>query len=944
MQVKILNKNLTTENDYSTAKTFAIDEGSVLRMCKNETLDSGTIIINNLTLPLEIEPLDRVYLTDESSRFSFLPRYMLVDDFIETIVCLNPLIYRYDIKLMSETKLLETIVCPSLKITKLFNQTPRTIYDYLKRYNNMFGGQIRVVDPTESISYVFTNKFVFSTRLIEKFQNIECPEMQWNEPTLREVFNDLMMVKDCIPVLQNGVIDYLDLSEVKNDISTNPRINYITRSQSSTDYISKLRINLRNALQTNKDGIINSSFTENISFNSEDYYQTTDNVIIKTQHPIYKLKHLYFCWVGADIGTSQSASTIAFTTYKYDLCNVDGTFTQNSTNEKISYVSEQQEYQAKKIAYKQEDLPSAANYIERAGYQNTTFYYTRGSNEIKGFTNLTKVGWTGILPDTTALQYLITSIAYYWENDNITGSYDCPIASGSGRIPQTTPFFQVEYESIGNCLVEVSKGLKPSNDRVVTDNQTNSYIDSYSQGFLEYQKANRLGNLELRINARLIGSDYSTYNIEVGDYYKDSVIYQCEYQLYKGHVEINALATKDYVLRNYFTGVKAKIRSWKILDGNEALIRHELNQAYLEFSYKVKTEEIKGKWLNTITYFCSPLLASNTIAPIKHCAVRTTTDNGDHYPSSTNQRYEVGLIVREIGNSITFTFGFEDNYQVGYGYLLDTTHINVYTGGTKQQEYIYLDRSTFTVGVPSNPYRYVDDNGEMVDLVYDLYTQDAITTQETGLTADYSKQLIVDTYSKPLIGTTYQQITNNVKLSLNSGIIDKDNAEVLMLTTQIEFCSDTNDIVFTRKFLDRQECIRNKAINSLAVHLGYKSHFDFRNIENSSKTIASFPSITKVERDNAYGETARITILVELPQQPSDIVQARAMAKGLLKNNVIYLLDGNDIVMGIVNKNVNAVLENGTYYATSIIYLNYLRIRDYNVYVSQSNQQIARKI
>ena len=49
MQVKILNKNLATENDYSTAKTFAIDEGSVLRMCKNETLDSGTIIINNLT-------------------------------------------------------------------------------------------------------------------------------------------------------------------------------------------------------------------------------------------------------------------------------------------------------------------------------------------------------------------------------------------------------------------------------------------------------------------------------------------------------------------------------------------------------------------------------------------------------------------------------------------------------------------------------------------------------------------------------------------------------------------------------------------------------------------------------------------------------------------------------------------------------------------------------
>ena len=43
----------------------------------------------------------------------------------------------------------------------------------------------------------------------------ECPEMQWNAPTLREVLTDLMMVKDCIPVVKNNVIDFIDLTEKK---------------------------------------------------------------------------------------------------------------------------------------------------------------------------------------------------------------------------------------------------------------------------------------------------------------------------------------------------------------------------------------------------------------------------------------------------------------------------------------------------------------------------------------------------------------------------------------------------------------------------------------------------------------------------------------------------------------------------------------------------------
>ena len=59
--------------------------------------------------------------------------------------------------------------------------------------------------------------------------------------------------------------------------------------------------------------------------------------------------------------------------------------------------------------------------------------------------------------------------------------------------------FKVEYETLEGCLFRASKNGNVEHQRVVIDNQTNSYVDSSLQGFMEYQKANRLGMSKFKL-------------------------------------------------------------------------------------------------------------------------------------------------------------------------------------------------------------------------------------------------------------------------------------------------------------------------------------------------------------------------------------------------------------------------------------------------------------
>ena len=99
-------------------KTFEVAEGAVVTRNKNETLDNAVIKILNLSeeYRINVQPLDLCSLIDDDNRFGET-FYMCIDDISETMECVNPRIYSYEIHLVSETKLLEGIILPNISIT-----------------------------------------------------------------------------------------------------------------------------------------------------------------------------------------------------------------------------------------------------------------------------------------------------------------------------------------------------------------------------------------------------------------------------------------------------------------------------------------------------------------------------------------------------------------------------------------------------------------------------------------------------------------------------------------------------------------------------------------------------------------------------------------------------------------------------------------------------------
>lgn len=1100
MKIKILNKNLNHPNanliDYSDVKEYEVDEGAVFTECYNETLDTGTIIISNLEEKLEIEPYDIVAIYRVGTT---LWKYMCVDTYTETMLSVNPKIYKYEISLFSETKQLEGTILPNLKITSLMDGTSRSVYDYINQYMDEYCPKIRakgwnefnpispfsvnsqtleysnniaklVVDITSASGLFYStniqvrasvlvrktvissfttvtdndceivsntrdgaswnivfkvnlgtyasrpfsaslsnykiyrwsetgvNKFKLSNKLYTKF-SMSCPEMQWNTPTLREVLNDLMMVADCIPVLKNSVLDYLDLTEIKSDVSNDTHINYVTKSKSSEDYVSELQVKLENVTNSikNVDNFATKVEYYNFDIATDEVLITTNNILVRTKYPIYNLKSL----------------RIMFPAYYETTVAVVGGDEKNrkwierelmfiKSSDGLCLVSEYQEWTTKKVTFSN-ILPDDLYLFPK--YQNSSLYYTRGSNEIKGFSQSGKF----LLWNIYLLNDLLTAILKD-EQFAIPNTVEVP-----GYL---TVLFRVEYETLEGCLFRASKNELPDNERVIIDNQTNSYVDSYNQGFLEYQKANRLGNEQLQINARYSISDVF---MKIGDKFEDSVIYQCQYQYFKDHVEVNAIATKDYVLRDYFTGVKSKIRSWKIADGSEALLRYDLIKYYCEFSY-INHTELYG--LNSLSqndvalYLVSPFSEYNTPSPLNYVFINAKDKNNNIYPTTysyqgiqeniyINRYYILDLVTRIVGNSLVFSIRLDDNYWVGKSIKMVDDREN-----NNDEVYVHLNEikvglngnMTVTVpaqagiwsvgGYPTVERRYTDNNGENIggtiiftdkmkmiptmkkivvnpsDPLNPYYADNYIEDIRPGKiwystnldnVSNETKDFLNYIYQRPIVyenafkyeGVDSQYSYNYEQISVDFNF-KKDSQEITGISTQFEFCTDTNNICFSKEWLSRQ-----KAINALSNNVSnYKGLF-YNSSEYNFRRPNDLPTNGYVEEDSITihpysSNNINVGIYVIYKSAglaTSSQTVAENEAKTLKTGKTLYICDTSNsstkvlfALNDIPDGNCFGYQLDGQWYPAYLIHMNVLKSRNKNIYDNENHYLIVDKI
>lgn len=804
----IKGKNLLQNG---THEHYPIAEGAVFIENKNETLDSGTIIIPQLDHKIDIEPYDVMVITNDNLGITgavyINTKRMCVDSYTCTQVCLNPAIYKYEIKLFSETKLLEGIVLPSLKITRLVGHE-RKVYDYIEEYVRQYE---RKTDssPTQG-AYGSTIDLTDSS--LNRFRNIQCPEMQWNNPTLREVLNDLMMVDDCIPVLSNGVLKAMDLSETGSEITDTQKagINYITETQSSDDYVSEIKMHMVNAMNSS---VASSNVYENMPDdstkvieeiglrNSENYILNTDSVRLETSYPIWKL-----LFVKCILNFS---ATCKYGHYGEDwageetFTNVDFSFNllDYSANK---YIFEYGEWSTKPIYY-----GGFTGLIPRQmnnRYQNTTLYYKRGSKNILNFN--AKYEWQPLFVErqNSVLEIMLWAANFMDSVRNKCKELHPEYEVFSANIPVVSddPLnydptirganwkglrFKVAYQSLDDAVFRVSKSPMPTNQRVIVDNQTNSYVDAYKQGMLEYLKAKRLGNKVSLVNARY--SLDETAIPALAQKINDKIIFRKEISVYTKHINVNYYAIENYVLKDYFTGIKSKIRSWKILDGDEALTRAELIKLYINSNIPVVNNE--NYVINT------RLTAEQIMQRCKYCVIRFITgydsnNNPIWTPSSAeylNTSYDVNGIMVEftkhkVGNSFIFTVKMPDNAFAGR-YLTSMLDAD---GGPKQK-----------------PIQYTNDDGEIYGgeiLFYSEYMPNKYPyNPQQGDTSIH----IENTSIKPLVkcGLTTDDDTEPVnfygpviqfKVPFK---IHKDNGEIFQLTIQLEYNDEANDIFLGKK-------------------------------------------------------------------------------------------------------------------------------------------------
>ena len=767
---------------------YLIAEGATFTDNYNETLDSATILLSHLPNEIEIEPYDVVVveITGESK-----PRRLCVDTYECREIMLNPRIFNYEISLFSETKILETIALPSLKITKMPG-IYRTVYDYLEWYVDQYSPK----KSFDSETGEYENKLSLNEEALAKFKTIQCPEMQWNQPTLREVLNDLMMVGDCIAVLYDNKIGCIDISQIGSEIGDEQKafINYKTKSRSSEDYVSELKTHIVNA--ANNETIENPTkatrVVEKIGFrNNESYLLTTQNLTLQTSFPIWKIFH---CYMYVPVPVITFSARHGVWEGQLTLTNVDLGYKSMDLS---PYILEKSEWMTKNVYY-------GAWSVEEVGlsteYRNTCLYFTRGSKNILNFNEYAEGQLLWVKNVTFVLDMILKSI-YFNEEDVIAyvNKLMENLSESSGEewtwYPNSLQYtnrpesvvgeyknvkFELSYEPISDFVFTASKSPMPRHRRMVIDNQTNSYVDVERQGFLQYLKANRLGNEISMANGRYLfaGSDIPQLSQKIDS----KIIFSRQLAMYSHHVDANLTTVSDYVLRDYFTRVKSKLRSWRIIDGSEALTRCELIKLYINENIpSINSEYCKIPSYQNLDRY---------IEEFKYCAVLFNTENEGTFPKPRGfmgSAYHSNILMVEFtryrsGNSIVFSFNLGDNNYAG-------NYVSNYggTGGAEQKGIGYTDSNGEITGGTIYFYNRIRDVSEMdpIDNVYEFEAIEALKPMVFAeLGAVYAGQAILE---------------DSAMVARIPFKMRKDSGEIPQISIQFELNADADDMFLGSK-------------------------------------------------------------------------------------------------------------------------------------------------
>lgn len=863
---------------------YDILQGATFAEEFNETLDSGSIIINNVQKIRDLMPYDDVFIysfTDPEYKFKGYPfdsdnprpkfyKHLLVDQFTEEVLRLGDREedgrYKYKIELMSETKKLETIQLPNISVTQPIKGEKRSVYKYAEIFVNLYsptykkavykanGDNSAVVISTEWADAV---RYTLAPELKNIFDNVYSPDFVLNTPSLRALLSKLFLVKDMIPYVQDDVIYAMDISKRGNKFDANPKyVNIITGSRTSDNHCDNLRRNYTDALSRDRS----CRSIEYVGFrNSDNALMTIANMRLELGMPIYKINKIYLCYYKNIkvnyLGATDSSLASKGVEDGVMLCKQDISKLVKLNTERNLLSQDWENLQ-------EENPPQSVD--DMAKYKFCTVGYDIGSKYITGWGDIYTYPTFWNDNKYTAVQNIVSKMDYFYP----FGIYDEPYVAkqfgegvsvystiddsfwtsvvtkkhsqSNGSVDMffntvesvfTNPslklkglFFIVDYEGFYNGTIVHSK-KNERDDIVINDNASESLTLIEQDAIYQTEKVNRFGNKALQINARydsffdLNGNELlqPLASVYESSYEDDVVIYHREYSIFNNCVQCTYYGTKNYVLKNWFTSVYARYRTWNLMSYNESVKRSENEKNYIFWSEKESYYENKAQ-----TLFNNYKEVHYALKEVLSCLVPWTIDNvSGIYEFAIDSKINCATIRGDIAgtayladlnafvanNSLCFNIKTFDNFSQGV-YISQAEPMigKVDTDGTEitpdswikePWDYFVAPATSDYSGSKQDYYSLVNNIGETQSFSFEVGKQTPSSAPIDFFKSSNDKTVlsgaVTDAY-KQLLKIPNQWGSKDVKLRVRKDFY-KDNKSYMDMTMQIENFSLSKNVI-----------------------------------------------------------------------------------------------------------------------------------------------------
>lgn len=761
-------------------------------------------------------------------------------------------VYQYVILLMSETKGLEVIQLPNFSITQpLEIKLKKSVFDYMVDLIEMYSPIYKVVDNKEVQTWKYERKYNIDPKLKNIFGDIFSPDFTLNNPNLRDVLSQLMIVKDMIPYVENDVIKAMDISKRRGKFDIKG-INFIESSLTSDNYCSSLKRTYNDALSEQKS----CRMTEYLSFrNSNSALLTLENMRLETTYPIYKINKLYMCYYKKiKIATVEQEETVE----KAFLCKQDISKLVKLNSERNVLSEDWSKFNSLNIN----------NVDDLAKFKIGTIGYDIGSKFIDGwgtkYTSYLLFNW---FPQAntyiqkifefmnTFYRFGIYNYSYLQEKCELKNNQSLDVIQDV-KEGLVSPFFneypaglkglffEIEYEPFYNGTIYHSKDNLDRDDIVINDNSSSSLTLLEQDGIALKEKINRFGNEIFQFNARYkdineIQELGSVYDSEDGKN-TDIIIYSREISIQDNVINCRYIGAKDYVLKNYFTSVYAKHRPYSLMSYGESVYRGENKKNYLLLDLEKKyIENNKNSLLyrnfeginveeDDTKYNSIPKIFSfikDTIINQKEEFINYDKINYGYF-NFKGSKYSSDVNVFNSADSLCFNIKMYDN--VGAGVYVDVNNLEPFENlkdfieveddvkGSLQEWYLtvdneksgFIEKMGFYVG-------HIDEKNLIPDGVVsniDKITNKGLRKVSTFKSEQLENGNVVTLVEKVDVNVLdndaiYKNIFELPKVDIedenvknligNEFLVKKDNKELIDMTFQLEPIAKSDKIIFS---------------------------------------------------------------------------------------------------------------------------------------------------